>query len=243
MLENYVPLPTYFAINRLLLSMVVIGYIVFFPVLLKFKLNTPFRFVLLIMAIPMCCWVNIVLVNSPERILHSAQLGDSHHYLTGRGSIGDWWVVFYTYKCNSNDLECKEKFIGHGASFGQANMVVDTESNELYVLTQNVVEYSYGSFHRSYNFLYNEELAGYTYWVAQNNDSGLAEFVIYRCSDEIAVKCTQIPFAYSTENYSFAELVGDEENQEVSLLIDERLIYTYGTESQCHVDGCIIPNK
>jgi hypothetical protein len=70
------------------------------------------------------------------------------------------------------------------------------------------------------------------------------------CSDETGYDCEILPFIYSWTGREFEECIDidiescddilflNEETQELQVIIDGLLIYTYGENPNCHIEGC-----
>ncbi len=71
---------------------------------------------------------------------------------------------------------------------------------------------------------------------------------LYEC-DLDYTNCNRLPISYTTDDYYFIDLRPDEGTNQISLVEeylsvdDETLIFTYGENPVCHVDGCTIETK
>lgn len=70
-------------------------------------------------------------------------------------------------------------------------------------------------------------------------------YTLYKCKSNYT-DCNPLPITYTSGDGDFLELRADDITNEVSLYLgidDETLVFTYGENSRCYVDGCTINGK
>ncbi len=255
--QPFFPLPVYLQAIRILRPTVAIGLYAFFfamDVLLllafirkKFTWRNTILFLTSIwIAIPLCCVCSgQALIIYPETILDSVKLDHNHFYATTTG--GDY-MSYYLLKCNERDFECERIFHDGGGRFiGTAALLVDNDKHEIHYFTgsgygaTNLI-YTYGPDPHEYKYENYIWLGSTSFSLHSYEKDSNKAFVITKCNREVhtGVPCEILPFRYSTETFEKAEFVSDESEEEIKLLIDDRLIFTYDTVPHCIAEGCMI---
>ncbi len=256
-LQNLFPFPVYIQLRTNLTLALVCGPGLFLLASIGLGMSIPystkkiFRSILLaigvLISIAMFCIFGFLAV-SPELLIGSAKLDNSHYYVTVPTEFGDMWVDHWLHKCNEKDMECKRIFseVLGGSQIYPALFSIDNHAHEIHFFLGRWLEYTDGPFPHSYksiaqNVINTSQFGLYTY-----DKNSAHEFVITKCDgvymDE-NLACAVLPFHYSAKNFSKAELVTNENAKEIRLIIDDALIFSYDTASHCHIKGCVITEQ
>lgn len=131
-----------------------------------------------------------------------------------------------------------------GSTIYPASFITDDQSNEIHFFLGRELVYSDGPYPRSYHsqsFGMIETTYIYLYTYEKNSRQ---EFVISKCEGKYLdnnISCMLLPFQYATDAFNKAEIVTDESTNEIRMLVDGTLIFSYDIAPYCHVDGCVVP--
>jgi len=187
-----------------------------------------------------------------EQLLDSVQVEDDRYNLAVVHQIGDNHTTCLLYQCNSDDLACNQikPYDGNCWSLEKSKLEVNPSTNEVNVFIDDEgsdgfrLDFTYGDQPRSY--MDKLEWADSDYYLAYFHDYGAQHstfsFMLYGCEKD-STTCSRLPFRYDTQGLPYGDLEVDEENGEVSVLIRDELIYTYGNSPKCHVEGCSLNDK
>jgi hypothetical protein len=173
--------------------------------------------------------------NSTYLVVH-AEDSDFHGYVT-------------FYKCSTWRFSC-EGLYGSYSSMGW-KIVIDEQNKEVSVFEEGTssLVYTDGKNPRAYAGT-GGTLYDHSYYLSEqcnnlNNDEGYYKcesytYIPYKCNAK-SILCESIPIQYTEEYYGYYYWVEDVSKNEISLY-DENdvLIFTYGKDSRCYVDGCKI---
>ena len=168
-------------------------------------------------------------------------------------SFLDVHVYHHLYKCNNSELLCDATPFeaGGGASFLPLSLMFDkpTFPNEINIVHTRFgdgfkyLEYTYGKEPRYYDYpaLLNDHL----YYLAHYYNPGpkTTTFLLYECNLD-NTSCKQLPIRYVGSGY-LRDTVANEAKGEINVFIDDQmeqdtLIFTWGKNPQCFVEGCEI---
>ena len=187
---------------------------------------------------------------------------DRHKYLLAYhnsiydGDAYDW----HLFECASTGMFCKATLM-YTDEYGEfyndastASLIVDENAHELHVVVDADLLYTVGYPPRKYiPMLRSTQRGGYRYNLSQYEDSSTDSVIynLYECNRQFA--CTRIPFVYSISSERAAEIRRlfveiDEKTDEVRIFRQfesesAELIFSYGEQPRCHVEGCSIPEE
>ncbi len=130
-------------------------------------------------------------------------------------------------------------------------MVVDEEMKEVHIFIQSNgsdrrLYYTYGVQPRTY--MNGITIGDQTFYLAYYTDYG-AEYVpfifmLYRCKSN-NTSCHRLPFQYE-ENwlpYGYIEVDNSTGEMNLNIIIDNQLIFSYGANPRCYVEGCSLKDR
>ena len=153
------------------------------------------------------------------------------------------------YRCSTWRFSC-EPLYGSYSSSGW-KIIIDEQHKEVSVFEEGFsrLVYTDGKNPRAYTGA-GGQLYDQTYYLSEqcnsvNNDQGYYKcesytYVPYSCNAE-SILCESIPIQYTVEYSGYYYWVEDVSKNEISLFDDnDVIIFTYGKDSHCYVDGCKI---
>jgi hypothetical protein len=153
------------------------------------------------------------------------------------------------YKCPTRRFLC-DALYGSYSSAGW-KIIIDEQNNEVSVFEDGFsrLVFTDGENPRAYAGT-GGKLYDHTYYLSEqcnnlSNDKGYYKcesytYIPYRCNAQ-SILCESIPIQYTEEYYGYYYWVEDVAKNEISLYDDnDVLIFTYGKDSRCYVDGCEI---
>lgn len=167
-----------------------------------------------------------------------------------------YWAVYtdqgddLIYKFGMCDLEtkisCKLLQSYSNPSFNHMNLAVDNEGKDLFIFLDGILTYTFNNATRSYDLLDSLETQhslgnGYpsTYRISTYANNNKYQYILYECNAKY-FWCQTLPFGYSTFEKTKPLLKIDESKKELSVYIDDALIFTYSKHPRCYVEGCEI---
>jgi hypothetical protein len=216
-----------------------------------------------ISAIPLLV-INVVYLNLYlPRIETMAKCNGITYYITyGAPILDDQWTYIQLTKWRGIFYE--SHFLGYASDAGANKIKCDADRKEaLFIRTYldpNTLTYIDGENPRSFYSYAGAQLNGNLYFVSedwsllencanqQSQACHVAVYTLYKCNPNYT-NCNPLPVSYTNGDVDFLELRASEATNEVSLFEqyrgsdDETLVFTYGANPQCYVDGCAIATK
>jgi len=243
----FLPLPIFVAIKLFYGNILAIGFIVLLPVLAISKYPEKVRVILLIFSTPFCFLCSYMAIDFPEKILASAKLSNYSYHVSMEGMIDETSAIYRTYRCNTNDLECKVIYSETSGSVDDVVLIADEKMSELHVLQSGYIRFTDGAQPRE--ILTSEQFGDFVYTIGVYPPYGSSSdhqytYWLYKCQSSFT-ECQQLPFQYMDNGGSF-ELVFENDTKELKVYqfgykVDHLLIYSYGTEAKCYVERCSVP--
>lgn len=248
----FIPLPIFLTIKQVVLLIICIVFLLFVPTAI-FS-NMRFSLFIAVFALVFVSAGGVFDrksgISSNEHLWDSVQVGNSRYNLVQIIPRGDPSSPCYLYKCDVNDLACEEisSYVGNCLNSRNFDLVLNPITNEVNVLMDHewsnrlILDFTYGDQPRTY--LHILEVANFDYYLAYFHDVSLSmfKFMLYKCQKD-TVDCSRLPFQYETHKFSYGYLELDEQSSEIKVLIENKLIYTYGKVPKCYVKDCLITDK
>lgn len=247
LLRVFIPLTIFLIVRRSLVSVLALGYLGFFPMLLTVRWKTYMSLIILALTIPMCFYsILVAFVRGDEYIKDTVRMNDRSYHITIDWPLGHDWAHYKFYDCNFMDNGCESRIVGYQA--GPRELIFDHETGFVHgFIGGGKPEFIYDTLLRKYYYPDNYaglSRDGYYYWVTKSHSQHLSQIVIYRCNFSVEQDCEFLPFRYTTEatELSLKEIDFhlDESEQVIYFYIKDELIYTYGEHGICYADECEI---
>ena len=211
-----------------------------------------FGIIIFAFTVPLCC-LNVAVAIFPYHttVLDKAQISNTTYYLTG--VINEDGHYFRDlYKCTNNHFACEKTpfYSGGGSSVWHWHLMIDktTDPNEINVILaysdgDEVLEYTYGAQPRYYDYS-PAQLSDHLYYLSYPEDFTYYKptiFTLYECKLD-NTSCKKLPIQY-TGLGRLREMKTDETTGEISVFIGNKyktLIFTWGENPRCYVEGCEI---
>lgn len=248
----FIPLPIFLLLKQVVLLIICILFLLFIPAAILS--NVRFSLFIAVFALVFVSAGGVFDrksgISSNERLWDSVQVGNSRYNLVQIIPRGDPHSPCYLYKCDVNDLACEEisSYVGNCLYSKNFDLEPNPVTNEVNVLmekewsTKSILDFTYGDQPRTY--LHILEVANFDYYLAYFHDVSLSmfKFMLYKCQKD-TVDCSRLPFQYETHKFNNGYLEIDEQSGEIKVLIENKLIYTYGNVPKCYVEDCFIKDK
>jgi hypothetical protein len=192
-----------------------------------------------------------------QTVLDKAQISNTTYYLTGEINL-DGHFFRHLYKCTNNYFACEKTpfYSGGGTSVQRWSLMIDKtiDPNEINVIVTYfdgtaLLEYTYGTQSRNYD--YPAQLNNRWYYLAYSENPTYATtiFTFYECKLD-NTSCKKLPILYQGTG-RFRDTIADEVTGEISVFIgnefdkttlksSKMLIFTWGENPRCYVEGCEI---
>ena len=244
--DDQIPLPDLLKLRHAAKIFFSFGYFLFIPASFVSHFPKALRIILAILAVPICFAVSYVTLSFPERILNSGQLGDQNYHVSVASVDFETLTKYILYRCNTNDLECAIVFEEYGGvSIDNTDLIIDENRKEVLFFRHSWLVYIDSLPSRTYELSNAEWLGQNIYWLAFYSENPV-EFIFYRCNDETDMDCEILPFHYSKDSFQdfkLIDLLADDVKETVSIFIEGELIYVYGSQPKCYVEGCSLVRK
>ena len=167
-------------------------------------------------------------------IIFSSQDSDFHGYLA-------------FYKCARWEFNCERLYSSPSATIGW-KIIIDEQKKEVSLFDDIHTNFLYtdGGNPRDYAFGRGGILKGYLYSLSEKCNimkspvtCGTYTHIPYKCNIN-GTSCNPISIRYTTNNSGYYYWIENDLQNEISLYTDDILIFTYGVNSRCYVDGCEI---
>ncbi|MBN2503636.1 MAG: hypothetical protein JXB38_22865 [Anaerolineales bacterium] len=249
------PIFIYFKVVNSIQLSAIVAVLLIVPLILVARYRLIYRNIY-----PICIAFSVFLFPYTSWIESSAVLGEDYYYLVGSAFE---LTSYDLYKCNSWGLKCQylySKSVG-----GQVDHVITSaEMQEVYLFEYMDLLFVDGQArvdsYKQFILCDMEDFGDELYIVNALEVEGKIRFLLHRWHRE-TLSSEVLPFIYykdeidepwltmmedrsSFETYrELLDLVVDEENHELNIFVDDELIYTYGDNPRCHVEGCVIPGN
>lgn len=248
--EDAIPFSIYLQLNQYLPKILLVGYCLFFPILLLAKRELYFSPVLFFAAVPMALliFVSAIVSNGYEKVVSTAKYNNSIYHVTTDIYI-DTGLKIKLYKCDRFDLNC-EKFdiVSHYQSDPiNYELIIDDERDEIHVAWEIEGEkqyvYTFGPHIR--NIIDGLRYLNQFYYLTKVIEDGSQDFIylLYECNAKDK-GCHKLPFKYikaSNDSPMPKSLIFNKSGEIQILGAHEELIYSYSDAPKCYVEGCSIP--
>jgi hypothetical protein len=155
----------------------------------------------------------------------------------------------FVFECDALGMYCHSHYVGGSEYWGEAEFYVDEFTDEAYLFENrgdlwSALVFSTNEALNDNNYIDDVNLDNHDYYLIQYEKEGNHFYQIYQCVSEINSACKMLPFLYqSKSNLEEPNLLSKERLGEVRLMIGNQNIFTYGTQPECHIDGCVITGK
>lgn len=192
------------------------------------------------------------------RIEFTAKCNGVTYYVTSIAPLGDvqWtWDMYSKWESN---------FQFESFQFGVvANIVCDKKNKETHFINgYGVMSYSDGETSQSFYEYASAQLKDSIFFISETSencppspnyekfsDCDISAYTLYKCKSDYT-NCTPLPITYRSDRpNAMYDLRANEKTSEISLFEfysegdKETVIFTYGENSHCYIDGCTINNK
>lgn len=196
----------------------------------------------------LCCLSTNIAIHLPT-VLDKAVLDSETYYLTGELESFDIRAYHRLYRCNNRQIRCEMTsfYAGGGASFQPLHLMINNvgKISVIYTSVDGSSRLDYTLRKQSLFYDYPAQLKNRLYYLAyyRNLDPRSVTYTLYECSLD-NTSCKQLPFQYIGFGY-LREITANEETGEINIIIDnevdqDTLIFTYGENPRCYVEGCEI---
>lgn len=248
-MRPFIPLPIFLFIKQLFSLIVCLCFLFFITSVFLSNIRPAFKIIFITTMSVLFCVSELAVVDkksgieSTEVLLNTVQVGNERYNLVQIIPLEDHSSPCYLYKCDINDLGCKEISSYYGTCWGRkdSKLVVNQKTNEINVFIERSIglnlDFTYGKQPRSY--MDKLQLASYDYYLAYFHEYGdwnaPYEYMLYKCEKD-TTNCSRLPFHYISDRdnfYGYGYLEIDEQSSEIKVLILNELIYTYGNSPKC----------
>jgi len=243
-----IPLSAILLIKEILKWLLFSACLVFLPVLFISKIRLVHKFLLFIPFVLLAC-IGFLLSLVVVRLVDSLKFNNHQYFYFVTYMTGDSTDTCYMTECNINGLKCKQvvSSIEHCNDDIKVVLVGDAVNNEVNVFDyynskdRLGLYYTYGEEQRKYIAF---EFSGdYLYSLGYSHEDGSNDYqyTLYRCINWTTT-CERLPFQLNRDfrESSYSYHIIAEENGDVQVLSGKELIYTYGENPECHVEGCTL---
>jgi hypothetical protein len=187
--------------------------------------------------------------------------GETYYITYGAPLLDEQWTYVQVSKWKG--LVYESHFWGYAPGSAANDIICDTNRKETHFIRnfsdpstlifidgenpQGFYEYASARLKNSLYFLSEdwsiENCTNEQYWACD-----ISVYTLYKCKSNYT-DCNPLPITYTSGDVDFLELRADETTNEIILFEhysgsdDETLIFTYGENSRCYVDGCTINSK
>jgi hypothetical protein len=224
------------------------------------KLFRGLGIVLLIFTCPVNCLSVSAIAAMPD-ILDTANINGIKYYLVAEPEALDIHVYYSLYKCTSFGFKCSPTSFYWGPTTGDIDLHLmqdENNPNEIYVLKTHYsndasdLMYSDGTQSIYYDYASSSQVGNHLYYLAYIRVPNTIYrehsriYKLYQCNLD-NTNCIRLPFEYQSMG-TYTTIDTNETTGEIKIFIDsvvkqDTLIYTYGENPHCYVDGCIITDK
>jgi hypothetical protein len=145
-------------------------------------------------------------------------------------------------------MACEKIFYNVGwSTLYSASFIVDERMGEVHVFHDGHFEYTDGIQPRVIHWYeeYNDSIYTIGIYPPYGSSSDLYTYMLHKC-DLSYKSCQQLPFHYTDSGGSYS-LTFDESKNELKVYKsnhpDDVLIFSYGIEPKCYVEGCTVPDE
>jgi len=248
--------------NGILIFLIIAGFIPFSISLFVSDLQTGWRIFASLFTFPLLCCSALFWLDLPFYTQMNEIQFDRHKYLLAyhNSMYGEGAYDWYLFECASTGIFCKPTLLysdEYGEFYNDASLtrlIIDAGANELHAVVDDDLLYTVGQPPRTYVLmLRNAQRGNYRYHLShhQNLNTDSTIYNLYECDPQYT--CTKIPFVYSVSREKtaaidrfFVEI--DETTKDVHILRqfageNAELIFSYGGQPRCFVQGCSIPDE
>ena len=251
--------PTFAFIGGLIL---LILYLAFSKLLLVVK-NNILRVVFGFLSITLLVINAVYLDIHIPRVETRARCNGVTYYLTYGHPLGDeQWT--YVHMSKWNGISYQSHFFGYAPDAAGNKIVCDEARKEAHFIKSfgdpaNLI-YIDGENPQAFEGHNGARLKNRFYFMSEDwslqqdcanqytEECSIVVFMLYECELDYT-NCNRLRISYTADNYEFIELRPDESRNEISLMEEhlsievETLIFTYGENPVCYVEGCTIDTK
>ncbi len=250
-----VPLPLYYEARKVLPIIIIVGFCFLLLSLFKSKISSVFRLLLLIGIVPLSCWNILYAVMWIEYPLNSVELGERNVFLVTGFETGEIFIGCYLYECDSKSLDCQSTTLSLAETDAckyPTKLIADEETSELHILLKFPMDESYRLYYtdglQPRHYLDEIEFDNDVYALAYFHEWTVQKapflYMLYKCTRDYS--CQRLPFQYKVAppvQYYRAEIKPAEATKEFDVFIGDEVIYTYGENPRCYVEGCSLQDK
>lgn len=211
--------------------------------------NELYSKIMFVVALPLLSLIVFYFAIFYPTVVDTANISKFKYYVT-RELNDDFYNHINFYKCKRGGFSCDVLYSSLG--WGDTKIIVDEEKGEVSLYENSTLKYTNGTNSRYYqgydaslgNYLY---LLGWTCNEVNFTDCEDVAYILYQCELDFK-SCDPLPIQYTSyyDNYSLA-LDANQLTGEISLFEDfddsSTLIFIYGKNPRCYVDGCEILEK
>lgn len=194
------------------------------------------------------------------RVEFAAKCNGITYYITSVRPLSDEQWTFDMYSKWAGMFTFKSIPFGVGVV---KNIICDEKNRETHFINgYDIMTYSDGDNPQSFYDYASAQIKDSIYLISEtfencvqlssNGESYTCDasvYTLYKCKSDYT-SCTSLPITYRTNRYdTMYDLRANKKTSEISLFElysksdNETLIFTYGENSHCYVDGCTINNK
>ena len=257
--REWIPFRIFFGIKSPLESSVIYVYLGLIPILLILDIKGWIKsgLVLLTIIALIHIFFNLGLQGAQE-VIDSVELGEHNYHL--ELTYKDW-ANYEVILCDQRDLDCHSILYTYG---GNRELVVNEALGEVYLFEQVAIQKIFGDKEDYSNYDYyvtedSERLGEVSHevWVLDTSKKFRLFLLIHHFGEERYVDVLPVriyidpesdfwklvfdgrEWGYKKGDDIYVDLTIDYEG-EVSVYVDDILIYSYGSKPQCHVEDCEI---
>jgi hypothetical protein len=205
-----------------------------------------FSIFLFVLSLPPLCFISVVISRVwPEEIISTIKRDGNTYYLT---YDSEDFGVYSFYECNVQKMDCKLLYYEIDPPYNlKSKLVIDEDSNKIFAYrksfwyTQLLFSYDSQLRHFQKDWVrewHDEKFALYHY----QNRIGRTFFVLTNCieveNEAVIGTCSFMPFGYYTERETDGLLTVEDKLDELQIIINNRLVFTFDGQPHCLVREC-----
>jgi len=237
---------TYSRFSELWGLAILVGSLFFLIALLFSNIAFIWRLIITLATLVIMCLNTFALFWGVPYHITTIALGNHTYHLVyvANDNGGEYYRLL---ECNKNSVFCKytpDELRNSGPNNRDMKLVGDDNENEVHIIKNGYLIYTYGNQSRHYVSNLDETKIGlYTYYLGYYVENWSVIYNLYKCDNKFS--CAKMPFQYSTNYKSIyeledAELQVNKITNEINVFFKSALIFTYGEHPRCYVEGCEI---